>query len=185
MRDLTDASAQVGQAVDGARQEARQEADAYRGDNDRPLGGYVAVLFIYSAVVAVATLVAVLTGRTLPTRWRLQDLVIVTLGTHKLSRTLTKDAVTSPLRAPFTHFKGGGGPAEVMEEVRDDSQLRHSLGELLTCPFCLDMWVATGFAIGLVFAPRFTRLIAGVFTVLTGADFLQLAYAMAQKSAEG
>ena len=55
----------------------------------------------------------------------------------------------------------------------------------MTCPFCLDMWVATGFAIGLVFAPRFTRLIAGVFTVLAGADFLQLGYAMAQQSAEG
>lgn len=47
------------------------------------------------------------------------------------------------------------------------------------------MWVATGFAIGLVFVPRFTRLIAGVFSALAGADFLQLAYAMAQQSAEG
>jgi hypothetical protein len=33
--------------------------------------------------------------------------------------------------------------------------------------------------------PRFTRLIAGSFTALAGADFLQLAYAMAQQSAEG
>jgi hypothetical protein len=35
------------------------------------------------------------------------------------------------------------------------------------------------------FAPRFTRLIAGSFTALAGADFLQLAYAVAQQSAEG
>lgn len=177
MGDVTDTGAQV---VDGAR----READAYRGDQPRPLGGYLAVLFIYSAVVSVATLVAVATGRRLPTRWPVQDLVTVTLGTHKLSRTLTKDAVTSPLRAPFTRFAGSGGPAEVMEQVRNESQLRHSLGELLTCPFCLDMWVATGFAIGLVFAPRVTRLVAGVFTALAGADFLQLAYARAQQSAE-
>ncbi len=169
------------QMVDGAR----READAYRGDQPRPLGGYVAVLAIYSVVVAVATAAALFSGRTLPKHWRIQDLITVTLGTHKLSRTLTKDAVTSPLRAPFTHYAGTGGPAEVNEDVRHESQLRHSLGELLTCPFCLDMWVATGFAIGLVFAPRFTRLIAGVFTALAGADFLQLAYAMAQQSAEG
>ncbi len=136
-------------------------------------------------MVAAATVAAVVTGRRLPARWRVQDLVTVTLGTHKLSRTLSKDAVTSPLRAPFTHYAGTGGPAEVQERVREESQLRHSVGELLTCPFCLDMWVATGFAIGLVFVPRFTRLVAGVFTVLTGADFLQLAYAMAQQSAEG
>lgn len=178
MAELTETGAQV---VDGAR----QEADAYRGDNDRPLGGYLAVMAVYSTVVVAAVLAALATGRTLPTRWRVQDLLIVTLGTHKLSRTLTKDAVTSPLRAPFTRYAGTGGPAEVQEEVREQSPLRHSLGELLTCPFCLDMWVATGFAIGLVFAPRFTRLVAGVFSALAGADFLQLAYAMAQQSAEG
>jgi Protein of unknown function (DUF1360) len=135
-------------------------------------------------LVAVATALAAVTGRTLPARWRLQDLSTVTLGTHKLSRTLSKDAVTSPLRAPFTQYAGTGGPAEVMEEGRKESQLRHSLGELLTCPFCLDMWVATAFVIGLIFAPRFTRLVAGSFTALAGADFLHLAYAMAQQSEE-
>jgi hypothetical protein len=163
---------------------ARHEAEVYRGDEPRPLGGYLVVLIVYGSVVAVATALAAVTGRTLPPRWRLQDLVTVTFGTHKLSRTLAKDAVTSPLRAPFTQYSGTGGPAEVNEEVRQDSPLRHSLGELLTCPFCLDMWVATAFAIGLVFAPKFTRLVAGVFTVLTGADFLQLAYAAAQQSVE-
>jgi hypothetical protein len=163
---------------------ARHEAAVYRGDNPRPLGGYLAVLGIYCAVVAVASVFAALTGRTLPTRWRVQDLVTVTLGTHKLSRTLSKDAVTSPLRAPFTQYADTGGPAEVDEEVRKDSQLRHSVGELLTCPFCLDMWVVTAFAIGLILVPRFTRLIAGSFTALAGADFLQLAYARAQQSAE-
>lgn len=164
---------------------ARQEAEAYRRDNPRPLGGYLVVLFVYGTVIAVTAIAASLTGRRLPERWLTQDLLMVTCGSHKLSRTLSKDAVTSPLRAPFAHYAGTGGPAEVHEETRHDSQLRHSLGELLTCPFCLDMWVATVFVIGLIFAPRFTRLVAGSFTALAGADFLQLAYAMAQQSAEG
>ena len=68
--------------------------------------------------------------------------------------------------------------------MRNATQFRHSIGELLTCPFCLDVWVVTGFVAGLTFAPRLTRLIAGAFTALTGADFLQLAYAAAQQSAE-
>lgn len=93
--------------------------------------------------------------------------------------------MTSPLRAPFTRYMGSGGPAEVVEETRNSSQIRHSVGELLTCPFCFDMWVATGFAIGLVFAPKVTRMVAGTFAALTGADFLQLAYSIAQQSAEG
>jgi Protein of unknown function (DUF1360) len=175
-------AAEAGAAV---ADRARQEADAYSGDNPRPLSGYVAVLIIYSSLVAVTAVLAAVTGRKLPDRWRVIDLLTVTAGTHKLSRTLTKDAVTSPLRAPFTHYAGTGGPAEVQEETRQESQLRHSLGELLTCPFCLDVWVATAFVIGLIFAPRFTRLVAGGFTALTGADFLQLAYAWAQQAAEG
>ncbi|SOJ55656.1 hypothetical protein MSIMFB_03138 [Mycobacterium simulans] len=36
------------------------------------------------------------------------------------------------------------------------------------------------FAIGLIYASRLTRLIAGTFTALAGADFLHLGYAMAQ-----
>ncbi|UMB67989.1 DUF1360 domain-containing protein [Mycobacterium paraterrae] len=164
---------------------ARREADAYRGDHTRPLGGYVAVMSTYISIVALAGIGTVATGRTLPDGWRPQDLFTVAVGAHKLSRTITKDAVTSPLRAPFAHYEGTAGPAEVHEETRDSSQLRHSLGELLTCPFCLDVWIATGFVIGLIFAPRLTRLIAGSFTALAGADFLQLAYAKAQQSAEG
>ncbi|OBJ52409.1 DUF1360 domain-containing protein [Mycobacterium sp. 1423905.2] len=164
---------------------ARQEADHYRGDDPRPLGGYVVTMSAYLVVVAVSAVVAALTGRKLPERWPIQDLVTISLGTHKLSRTITKESVTSPIRAPFTRYAGTGGPSEVIEETRNTSQIRHSLGELLTCPFCLDVWVATGFTIGLIFAPRFTRLVAGTFTALTGADFLQLAYAVAQQSAEG
>ncbi|OBK26665.1 DUF1360 domain-containing protein [Mycobacterium asiaticum] len=175
---------ELAEVRDDVADRARQEADEYRGENGRPLAGYVVVLGVYSVLVAVTTVLAAVTGRRLPDRWNLQDLVMLTLGTHKLSRTLSKDSVTSPLRAPFTRYKGTGGPAEVKEEPRQDSAIRHSLGELLTCPFCLDVWVATGFVIGLVFAPRFTRLVAGTFTVLTGADFLQLAYAMAQQASE-
>ncbi len=66
------------------------------------------------------------------------------------------------------------------EEVRDGSSLRHAIGELLNCPFCLDMWVGTGFIIGLLFVPRFTWVVAATFT---GADFLHLFYARAQQAA--
>lgn len=168
-------------AADGIADAAKREADTYRGDNPRPLEGYAIVLLVYGGLVAGLTVAAAATGRSLPQRWSAGDLLTVTMGAHKLSRTLTKDAVTSPLRAPFVRYAGTGGPAEVMEESRHSSQLRHSLGELLTCPFCLDMWAVTGFAAGLVFAPRLTRLVAGTFTALAGADFLQLAYAKAQQ----
>jgi hypothetical protein len=161
------------------------EAREYRQDAQRPLEGYVFVMTVFAAVVGLVGLIAAVTGRGLPRRIDPYDLVLITAGTHKLSRTLSKDAVTSPLRAPFTRYRGTGGPAEVMEEARDTGPLRHALGELLSCPFCLDMWVATGFTIGLLFVPRFTRVVAATFTALTGADFLHLIYARAQQAAQG
>ena len=161
------------------------EAQEYRQGAERPLGGYVLVMTTFAAVVGLAGLAAALTGRGLPRRIAPYDLALITTGTHKLSRMSSKDAVTSPLRAPFTRYRGTGGPAEVMEEPRDDSPLRHAVGELLSCPFCLDMWVGTGFTIGLLFLPRFTRFVAATFTALTGADFLHLLYARAQQAAQG
>lgn len=51
------------------------------------------------------------------------------------------------------------------------------MGALVTCPFCLALWVATGFGFGLVAAPRATRFAAAILTAVTGADVLQFAYA--------
>jgi hypothetical protein len=56
---------------------------------------------------------------------------------------------------------------------------------LLSCPFCLAVWVATGLTGGLVLAPRLTRLVATALTAVAASDFLQMAYATAQQAAEG
>jgi uncharacterized protein DUF1360 len=73
-------------------------------------------------------------------------------GHHKVSRLIAKDAITSPLRAPFTSYEGGAAPGEVSEQVRTHSPLVHSRGELITCLFSLTPWVATAFATGVVLA---------------------------------
>lgn len=161
------------------------QADSYRRGEDRPLSGYLALLAAFAALLTAAAGLAAATGRRLPNRFDPYDVLLLTTGTHKIARTLSKDAVTTPLRAPFTRYASPGGPAEVMEEARHDSSLRHALGELLTCPFCLDMWIATGLVIGMLFAPRFTRMVATTFTLLAGADLLQLGYSLAQRRAEG
>jgi len=170
------------QVQNGVAQAAKTEADAYRNGEQRPLGGYVVVMAVFGAILSGAAGLAFATGRRLPEGIGPWDLLLIAAGTHKLSRTLTKDAVTSPLRAPFTRYQDSGGPAEVMEEVRHRDGLRHSIGELITCPFCLDVWIAAGFTIGLVFAPRLTKLVAAALTAVTGADFLHLLYAKAQEA---
>jgi len=107
------------------------------------------------------------------------DVLLAAVATHKLSRLITKDPVTSPLRAPFTVYQGQSGPAELEEEVRG-SGAQKTVGELITCPFCIDMWVATGLMAGFIYLPRTTRLAVDTLAVLAGADLLQFGYSWLQ-----
>jgi hypothetical protein len=51
------------------------------------------------------------------------------------------------------------------------------VGELITCPFCLGVWIGTAYVAGLALAPRAARTWAAVFTVSALSDFLQHGYA--------
>jgi hypothetical protein len=162
---------------------ARDEWREYRQGDDRPLGSYGALLAVYGLTVGAGTLVARLTGRRVP-ELSLRDVAFMAVTTHRISRTLAKDAVTSPIRAPFTRYEGVSGPAELSEEVRGTGA-RHAVGELLTCPFCLSQWAGTVYAAGMVFAPRATRFAGAAFTAVAAADWLHLAYTRLQQSASG
>ena len=158
----------------------------YAPHEHRPLDGYVATMGAFGLLAGSLAAAAKLTAKPVPDRPATADIVLISIATHKLSRLIAKDAITSPLRAPFTRFAEPGGSGEINEEVRDQgSSLRHSLGELVSCPFCLAVWVATGLTSGLVFAPRLTRLAATVFTATAASDFLQMAYSLAKEAAEG
>ncbi|MFC0503059.1 DUF1360 domain-containing protein [Micromonospora costi] len=170
----------------GLKQKVTRLRQAYAPHEHRPLGGYLAAMGTYAGVTAALAGAARLTGRPVPERPAPSDVVLLSIATHKLSRLLSKDAVTSPLRAPFTRYDRPIGSGEVMEEVRDSgSSTRHAIGELLSCPFCLAVWVATGLTGGLVLAPRLTRLVATALTAVAASDFLQMGYAVAQQAAEG
>ncbi|MEV4706510.1 DUF1360 domain-containing protein [Actinoplanes sp. NPDC049316] len=158
----------------------------YAPHEHRPLDGYAVTMGAFGVLAGSLAAVAKLTGREVPERPAVQDVVLISLATHKLSRLIAKDSITSPLRAPFTRYAEPAGSAELNEEVRDEgSTIRHSIGELISCPFCLAVWVATGLTSGLVFAPRLTRLVATVFTATAASDFLQMAYSISKEAAEG
>jgi hypothetical protein len=157
---------------------------AAKADDERPIGGYAAVMATYVAGAAAVAGIARLTGKQLPERPPAADLALMAIATHKISRLITKDAVTSPLRAPVTQFEGAAGEAELTESPRGTGA-QHALGELLTCPFCTAVWVAGGLAASMVFAPRLTRFGMGVASAIAGADFLHLGYDAAKKAAAG
>jgi uncharacterized protein DUF1360 len=154
-----------------ARYDTEQEVD---------LGGYAVSMASYAALVTAA-LVA---GRAaLPERRSVGDLVLGGVATHKLSRLLAKGSVASPLRAPFTEFKAPAGMAEHHEGARGESGVRHTVGELLTCPFCLGVWIATAYVGALALAPRQTRAVASVLGVVAISDWLHLGYEVARGKA--
>jgi hypothetical protein len=149
-----------------------------------PFLPYLSFMGSFGSLLVAALAVARRQGRELPDRVPAGQLLLVGTASHKVSRLLSKDKVTSPLRAPFTELEGKGGPAELEERSRGTG-LRKAIGELLICPFCLGLWVIAGFSVGLLFAPRVTRFVASLFAALTISDFLQIAYKAAEEKGLG
>jgi hypothetical protein len=151
-------------------------AEYARDAEHRPLAGYAAISGAFAAALAAA----LVSGRPLPERIDARDLLLAGVATHKVSRLIAKDKVTSFLRAPFTRFQEPAGHGELEEAARGRG-LRFATGELLVCPYCLAQWVAGAFTVGYVHAPRLTRLLAAMWTMHAIADALQLAYAAAEE----
>ena len=148
--------------------------EGYDG-GEQPLPSYAAVAGLFNLIFALFLLIARKTGRPIPERMESRDIALLGVATHKLSLLLAQDAVTSPLRAPFTELQEKQSPKNVDEKPRGTG-LRRSLGELLTCKFCVGQWVASFFTYGLVFAPAVTRLVASIFAIVALSDHLHQIY---------
>ena len=158
------------------RRWARTQKAEYTNGEPRPLAGDLGAMGVYVGLVSAAAAAVRTSGRELPERIPFGDAVLLTVATFRLARRIAKDPVTAPVRAPFVRFEGASGHAEVAEEVREHGGVKHAVGELLTCPFCLAQWVGTGFVFGYVTAPKATRLAALTMTMVAGSDVLQFVY---------
>jgi hypothetical protein len=143
------------------------------------LAEYAALLGFYLTSVVVLTGAALEKDR-LPKRFSLLDLALLGIATHKLSRIVAKDRITSILRAPFVSYVRSEGAGEVEEEPRGRG-IQRGVGHLISCPYCMAPWCATALAFGFVFAPRVTRFFAGILASVAASDFLQRAYVAAKE----
>jgi hypothetical protein len=157
------------------QQSASETRARYEGGERRPLQGYLLAMGAYAAAAGSLVGIGKAMGVRLPERLDLGDTLLLSIATHKASRLLAKDPITSPLRAPFARFEEPAGEAELNESVRGRG-VQHAFGELVTCPFCLSVWVSSALVAGMVFAPRATRLVSTALTAVAASDTLQLAY---------
>src|SRR3954447_12851760 len=170
---MADDVQRIGEPV---RRWARRQKREYTNGEERPLAGDLGAMGVYVGLVSAAAAAVRASGRELPERIPLGDAALLTVATFRLARRIAKDPVTAPLRAPFVRFEGASGHAEVAEEVREHGGVKHAVGELVTCPFCLAQWVGTGFVLGYVSAPKAARLAALTMTMIAGSDVLQFVY---------
>jgi hypothetical protein len=156
---------------------------SYSPDKDVALGGHAVLVGVYNGSLAAFALSQRRSGRGVPDRFPPGDLLLLSVATYKLSRLIAKDRIMAFARAPFTRLQGESErPGEVNEQPRGTG-LRHSVGELLVCPFCLGQWVGTGLFAAYLREPRYARTVAVAFTIIAGSDLLQEAWVAVDKRA--
>jgi hypothetical protein len=162
---------------DEHRYDARAEADV-------PLAGYATLATAFAGAAALFAVAARRRAVRLPDRVPPWDVALLGTATFKASRLVTKDKITSFLRAPFTRREEEGAAGEVNDAPRG-AGARRAVGELLTCPFCTAAWVAGGLVAGYASAPRAARLVCAGLSAVTVADWLQYAWTWTEQKSEG
>lgn len=151
--------------------------DGYDPDGEVELGGYAGSLTTYGLVLAGIAAAGSASGHQLAERYDLADIALGGLAVHKFTRLISKSSVASPVRAPFTQFEEAVGSGEHVESARTDGAIRGTIGKLITCPFCLGVWIGTAYIAALNVAPRPARTWAALFAVTALSDSMQHVYA--------
>ena len=132
---------------------------------ERPLREYAALTGAFGGVLGGFLL---LTRRRLPERVPFGDIVRIGLASYKIGRLVAKDDVTKWVRAPVTRDPDATEPKP--------RGVERALGELVTCPYCVGVWIASGLSYALILFPRQTRVVTTIFGAQAVADFLNAAY---------
>ncbi|MFD3550260.1 DUF1360 domain-containing protein [Streptomyces sp. NPDC058655] len=142
----------------------------------RSHGGHLCAMAGFAGYAAGWTVLQRRSGRSRPPSPGPWDLALIATATFRLSRLIAKATVTRPVRAPFTQVDGAGAPAELNETPREEPG-RTTVGELISCPFCLSVWIVTTFTGARAIWPEATCTVTGALTALTLSDALQFGHA--------
>lgn len=147
--------------------------------SEMPLAGYSALLAAY--VVGVGLVFgSVWPRRDRTERIGVREALLFGIAIHKIGRIVTKDWVTSPLRAPFTRYHKSTGGGEVEERSRGQG-IQRAIGDLVTCPWCIAPWIAAAMYATFLANPAAARFVATAATSVAVSDSLQHAYSAVKR----
>jgi hypothetical protein len=137
-----------------------------------PYGAYAGIMGAFAGVLGVAGALSRSLGRD-PRGATTLDLAVLSVATFKAARTISRDDVTSFIRAPFVEGEAGAGEEEAPIET---GGLQQAMGELVTCSRCVGTWAAAGLTTTQILAPRFGRLLTWSLAAAGANDFLQAGF---------
>jgi hypothetical protein len=136
-----------------------------------PYEAYAAIVGAFSGLLATAGALSRLVGRD-PQCQTALDFAVLGAATFKAARTLARDRVTAPIRAPFVE-----GEADARdEEPVHEGGMPQAIGELVTCTRCVGTWAAAGLTATQIITPRFGRLLTWSLGAAAANDFLQAGF---------
>jgi hypothetical protein len=136
-----------------------------------PYEAYAAIVGAFSGLLATAGALSRLVGRD-PQCQTALDFAVLGAATFKAARTLARDRVTAPIRAPFVEGEADAGDEEPVRE----GGMQQAIGELVTCTRCVGTWAAAGLTATQIITPRFGRLLTWSLGAAAANDFLQAGF---------
>ena len=147
-----------------------------------PLGGYITLMSVYGLTLIGLTALD-RKRNAAPAEIKPLPLLMAAMGSYKFARIVTMSFIGSPIRAPFAKRGESLAGGEVQDEARGEG-LQKAIGSLLTCPFCFNVWSATGFFFGMRFFPRLTQNLSHILATAALGDVLHLGYRNVRETVE-
>src|SRR5437762_8680156 len=133
-------------------------------------GPYVPFLLTYLGVWIFFLLLMVALNHPWPRAIGGIDLLLLSLATFRLTELVTEEKVMRALRAPFCECIEVTKPdgTVVEDEVPAGGGIRRTVGELILCPWCAGVWVATFLSYFWILLPGVAHTVLIAFGVAAG-----------------
>lgn len=153
-------------------QQPRSAEETGPGNGSR----YVVLIASYVGLWVVFLVLMWAVGRPWPDHIGMVDLLLLSLAVFRLTEIVSEEKVARALRAPFcdmvTHTSAEGLVEE--EEVPAGTGLRRCAGEMLLCPWCAGVWIATFVAFFWLLLPGIATIFLLVFAIAAGGLLFQI-----------